>query len=640
MFETTNCYMGVSINTFRMMDDTAIIDALKRGTVKLFSGKEAEESQITAWIDELRMMKKACESLPGEWNIVFEYILPRERRRRPDIIILTGNAVFILEFKQFKQADAAQIDQVIGYARDLEEYQKFCEGKTLFPMLILTRAEKDFYKLVNKTCMICGTDKATHLLTHYYEKYKSISSPEELQAFLNSPYWPKPEILETAKAYFQGSKIPGLEISQSSKVNEAIDYITATSSDELNGRRKNALLFLKGVPGAGKTLAGIKLVFNSMKNGKRNALYLSGNMTLVRVLNYIISEGMRTRKGIIEHIDSFLQRYEEKKNIDVDDIEPILIYDEAQRAWDEKVAGLQRRTKISEPKDLVQLAERKHENMIIIALIGDGQQINYGEEGGIEIWKEAIKESRAKGFQWDVFCPPSLASYFEKPEVSEFLDLDTSLRSETAKLLPEWINLVLDGHDSGKARNFAIQNALFEKYRVYITRDIDIAMKYVRDVNKYEREESIPPEEDLYSTYGLIASSQAETTYGKVIGIPQLDKDNPGPWFAAKHNDHRSCCSLNSYASEFQCQGLELDYPIVIWGKDMLFEKGKGWNPIYLRISDSRRSLIKDPAQIRINSYRVLLSRGRKGLVLFVPLNDEFNDTYEYLSACGCKELV
>lgn len=94
-----------------------------------------------------------------------------------------------------------------------------------------------------------------------------------------------------------------------------------------------------------------------------------------------------------------------------------------------------------------------------------------------------------------------------------------------------------------------------------------------------------------------------------------------------------SCCQLNKVATEFACQGLELDMPIVCWGEDMLWE-GSKWKRF-----EQRGSNAKDPNNLRKNSYRVLLTRGRDGFIIYVPNSSELDDVYFKLIESGVKEF-
>ena len=143
-----HCYFYATIDIFLKTSESDILASLKTGSEKLYK-KAVEESQITAWKDEISVLEKTVIDLPHNWIIILEYILPREAGRRPDVILLTGKEILVLEFKQFEEEHWSHIDQVIGYTRDLREYQSYCHNKEVIPFLILTKTQNKEKKYKN-----------------------------------------------------------------------------------------------------------------------------------------------------------------------------------------------------------------------------------------------------------------------------------------------------------------------------------------------------------------------------------------------------------------------------------------------------------------------------------------------------------
>jgi len=108
-----------------------------------------------------------------------------------------------------------------------------------------------------------------------------------------------------------------------------------------------------------------------------------------------------------------------------------------------------------------------------------------------------------------------------------------------------------------------------------------------------------------------------------------------GPWYNDPPTSPFSCCALRDVATEFSCQGLELDYPLICWGEDFVWERGEWKSP-----KPGGRSKAKDPHRLRMNSYRVLLSRGRDGFIIFIPPEPKMMSTYQALKTAGMRELV
>jgi DUF2075 family protein len=133
----------------------------------------------------------------------------------------------------------------------------------------------------------------------------------------------------------------------------------------------------------------------------------------------------------------------------------------------------------------------------------------------------------------------------------------------------------------------------------------------------------------------LLASSKAKnlSRFGVNNEYNFTKNFREGPWYNDEPSSPRSCCQLHDVATEFACQGLELDFPIVSWGDD-LWWTGKTWLS-----KPAPRSAARDPHLLRLNSYRVLLSRGRDGFVIFVPNEVPMTRTYDALRASGLLVL-
>lgn len=149
---------------------------------------------------------------------------------------------------------------------------------------------------------------------------------------------------------------------------------------------------------------------------------------------------------------------------------------------------------------------------------------------------------------------------------------------------------------------------------MYITRELGKAKTYC--INRYK--------DSKYKKYGLLGSSK--------IYRNKSEKIEPGPWFHDPVFLVKSCCSFEKIATEFDCQGLEIDMPIICWGEDLLYSK----NDWLKYILDPK---LQDPHKIRLNSYRVLLTRGRDGVIIYMSKEDKFNETYNFLIEAGVKML-
>lgn len=134
--------------------------------------------------------------------------------------------------------------------------------------------------------------------------------------------------------------------------------------------------------------------------------------------------------------------------------------------------------------------------------------------------------------------------------------------------------------------------------------------------------------------YGLIASSKAKNlpNFGIHNEYNYTKNLRVGPWYNDPPSSFYSCCALRDVATEFSCQGLELDFPIICWGDDLL------WNDASWKSRKSRKGKAKDPHRLRLNNYRVLLTRGRDGFIIFVPPEESMEETYLALKMAGVSE--
>ena len=279
----------------------------------------------------------------------------------------------------------------------------------------------------------------------------------------------------------------------------------------------------------------------------------------------------------------------------------------------------------------------------MIALIGQGQEIHLGEEAGIEQWNDAIAHAATHAdTQWVVHTPPRLAEVIASASTvmqNPALDLDVSLRAHVANDVQNWVATLLNQTSAKRVAAASsttrapvlaqlsayAMNMTTQGYSLYITRDLDTAISYVTT-----RYQDAPDKR-----YGLVASARA--TCLMQFGVPNEFQVNrtlrEGPWFNDEPSAPHSCCQMTSVATEFQCQGLELDMPIVCWGDDMWYAHGS-W-----QTKPSTRSQARDPRRLRINAYRVLLSRGRDGMIIYVPPIPLLDATYDILLQAGCRPL-
>jgi DUF2075 family protein len=581
----------------------------------------ASASQITAWDNsykvlqtELRQLGEKIQSAV-EWAIIFEYELPREKGRRPDVLLLGPGTIFVIEFKDFMSILQAHVDQVDAYARDLNHYHAASHGLRVIPLLLLTRARslhqnRDQVEIISPDELVsCITDSSLPLERNLIDAGH----------WLNADYAPLPSLVAAARTLFRREPLPQIRRAQSAGIPDTVAHLISIAK-QAKASSERHLALVTGVPGAGKTLVGIQLVYENSLDRQvtdQSAVFLSGNGPLVKVLQHALKN-----KIFVQDVHGFLRQYGGATS--AVPVEHIWIYDEAQRAWDPEQSGKKRGTFVSEPEDFLNLAERMQSWAMVVALIGEGQEIHVGEEAGLAQWNDALGKMK---LPWTVHCPQKIASIFSKSRrvmPNDKLDLTITLRSHLAEDVAGWVELVLAG-EINLARE-KTSRIYAQGFDMYLTRDLEVAKSYVRD--RYEEQED--------KRYGLIASSKGSNLeqYGIHVGFMFTSQLKIGEWYNENPKSRWSCCALHDVATEFQCQGLELDYPIMCWGRDLRWAQGEWKTP-----RTTSRNQARDPHRLRMNSYRVLLTRGRDGFIIFIPPEPEMQSTYDLLRAVGIREL-
>ncbi|NLI10850.1 MAG: DUF2075 domain-containing protein [Elusimicrobia bacterium] len=657
-------FYSSSINDFCLTDVDSIIGFLTEGSIK--SGFPVVEGQYRAWEAQIEILKKNLKRENGK--IYFEYSIPR-MGRRVDSLLIIKNAIFLIEFKLGNiEFSPNNIEQVLGYALDLSNFHETSHNKCIVPILVATKSELQKINiafLINHKNILkpikCSPEQIIEVINKIVDlvDYDDIS----IENWENGRYSPSPNIVEAAVSLYRGHNVT--EISRndagainlsktSSVISEIIEY------SKLN--RKKSICFVTGVPGSGKTLVGLNIATNHInKNDELYSVFLSGNGPLVSVLRealvrdkviYEKSRGNKIRKGeIFSEVKMFIQNVHNFRDDCLIDTsapkEHVAVFDEAQRAWDNKQTFLFMKRKKnnpnfnqSEPEFLVSCMDRHKDWAVIVCLVGGGQEINTGE-AGIGEWIDSILR-RFKN--WEIYLSPNLndseyrANYFInkiekeliKVKYEDELHLSVSLRSFRSEQVSELIKNILDINIE-PARN--ILKSIVSKYPIVITRDFQKAKNWLKSkASGMER-------------YGVIVSSQAERLKPYAINVKSTI--NPINWFLSDKNDVRSSYYLEDVATEFHVQGLELDWTCVAWDADFRYTES-GWenwsfkgNKWFHINNESSRNYQK-------NAYRVILTRARQGMIIFVPNGEKkdstrkpefYDSTYKYLKQIGIKEI-
>jgi len=648
-------YYSNDIQSFLNQDNYSIF-----GEITTNDQFSAEDLQKNTWNREIEILKRELSQFLDGY-IIFEYTIPRIGNRIDNIVIYKG-IIFLLEFKVGeKKYPSYAIEQVTDYAFDLSCFHKESHNRLLVPILISTKAHS-----VKQEIRISKDNVLETICCNEYEisKYITEVSLKFIQDeiipndWINSLYMPTPTIIEAAQALYLGHNVEDISrndasaknLNQTTKaINKIIDYSKANN--------RKSICFITGVPGAGKTLAGLNIAVERQKIAEdEHAVFLSGNGPLVDVLQEALArddakrnhisrkEASRKVKEFIQIIHHFR---DDAISVDTPPVEKVAIFDEAQRAWDEQnLTDFMKKKKhiedfnMSEPEFLISILNRHNDWATIICLIGGGQEINKGESAGIYGWFDSLRNNYPN---WDIYVSDKITdneyskghNFAEMTKnmnvnIIEDLHLAVSLRSFRSENVSNFVKALLDVDIDTAKRLYEQFN---NDYPVFVTRNLHKAKLWVRSQAKGSQR------------YGLTASSGAKRL--RKYGIWVQNKIEATNWFLNGKNDVRSSFHLEETATEFDIQGLELDWTIVCWDADLRFENG---DFKHLKFVGTKWQNIKSADNILYlkNAYRVLLTRARQGFVIFVPTGDEtdmtakpeyYDGIYRYLKSVGIKEL-
>ena len=618
--------------------------------------------QKNAWRKEIDILQDQLRSVENG-DIAFEYTIPR-MGHRIDVVCIIHGLIFLLEFKvgdsEYRKSTA---DQVMDYALDLKYFHELSADRYIIPISIPTEApsvcnEVSFMEDKISNVLKCTKDNIGltigSVLSSVQDQDLSIAD------WINSRYAPTPTIIEAAQAMYRNHSVKDI-----SRNDAGAHNLTATTEtinqiiDDCKRNHKKAICFVTGVPGAGKTLAGLNIA-NERHNfdADEHAVFLSGNGPLVDILQAALAKDRSSRAGITiaeakKETKAFIQiihRFrDEALTTNNPPAEKVAIFDEAQRAWNEEsLTDFMKRKKgvdafnQSEPEFLIRIMDRHQDWAVIVCLVGGGQEIYNGEAGIIDWFRALQKKFR----NWHIYLSDKItdSEYVGNSSIEELLTgcsyslrpalhLGVSLRSFRSEKLAEFVKLLLDNEPSAAA---AVYSELSIHYPIILTRDLDKAKEWIRKKPRGTER------------YGLLASSEGKRLRGIGIWVPSVI--NHVGWFLNEKDNVDSSYFLEVAASEFKVQGLEIDYSILAWDAD-LRRSGKGFD--YFKFRGTRWNHVNNMQQQKYlkNAYRVLMTRARQGMIIFVPSGTDpeddptrdsafYDDIYKYLRSCGIKELM
>ena len=362
---------------------------------------------------------------------------------------------------------------------------------------------------------------------------------------------------------FQNERLPAIKRAESLGVGDAVKELRKIAKISQEKKQKS-LAFVSGVPGAGKTLVGLRFVYESSTD-TADSIFLSGNGPLVEVLRDALKA-----KAFVKDLHSFIKSYGTTTKVPA---QHIIVFDEAQRAWDAEHMGVKNGVQFSEPELLIKIGEKLPDWANLVGLIGHGQEINSGEEAGIAGWNHAINSESATS-DWNIYTPSRFKHEFPNNNVTvvEELDLNKSLRSRQAEDLHEWVAYLLEGKLADASR--IAHKVIGSGFQIHLTRDLDVAKQFIKKL--YDGEPS--------KRFGLLASSKDTSLpeYGILNGFQDTKRIKYAQWYNNAEGEKGSSNNLQDVVTEFGCQGLELDCALVAWGNDFLWD-GNAWQMRKLR---------------------------------------------------------
>jgi len=653
-------YYQASASDFIDQDEKAILGELVNA-----HGYNVDATQTRAWQHQISAIKSFLKSSLSAF-VLFEFAIPR-MGKRADVIVLVEGLILVIEYKVGSD-DYAPVakEQSLDYAIDLKNFHEGSHSQKIVPILVATKAPRslpnDQWFDDGVSYVQCANDDSlAEIVNHFITNHGSTEIDH--QEWITSSYKPTPTICEAAQALYAGHDVSDISRSDAGAIN--LSRTATCISQIIEGSKASArksICFVTGVPGSGKTLAGLNIASQRFRlEGDEHSIFLSGNGPLVAVLKEALarnkvdrannsvppervskSSALRATRKFIQNIHHFRDNYIIDRDPPVD---RVVVFDEAQRAWTkDKLAKFMREKKqidnfsMSEPDFLLSVMDRHQDWCTVVCIIGGGQEINTGE-AGIGEWFDAL---RSEYDHWGIFVSEYLtgSEHFGGEDLQDHmkglqvkykpdLHLDVCIRSFRSEKVSNFVHALLEG-DKKSARSLI---STLNDYPVTLTRDINVARRWLRSMARGSER------------YGLVASSNAQRL--RAIGADVRVKIDPATWFLNDNLHVRSSYYLEDIATEFDIQGLELDWVGVCWDAN-LRRNGKVWS--FHRFRGTKWENVKVTAKkaYLVNAYRVLLTRARQGMVICIPEGDASDPTrlpeyydpiFSYLRSCGIPEM-
>ncbi|MGG5807899.1 DNA/RNA helicase domain-containing protein [Falsiroseomonas sp. CW058] len=623
-------------------------------------GHTGSADQQFAWERQVAALRDAIAAADGAgWTVALEFDLLR-LEKRIDAVVLTDRAILAMEFKTGRP-DGAMRAEAEDYALDLRDFHAGSRAHPVVPVLVA--GDAPFLPPAQPPLIWDGVVQpltAGHAsladALRWVQSAAPASAPLDGAAWLAAPYRPVPTIIEAATMLYARNGVAEIAAARADAANlTRTSQAIARAVQAAQRAGDKRLVVVTGIPGAGKTLCGLNAIF--APDAGATGAFLTGNVPLVEVLRAALAgdavarrecsrtEALRRAKQRLQNMHRFLEDGVTSPDRRAPP-ERLVVFDEAQRAWDAAKARLGTRNKpskltMSEPAHALEIMGRHAGWAVVVALIGNGQEINTGE-AGLREWGEVVA---ATGGGWRAVA--ALRAVEAEDPVQRIadgwpgwlardddLDLAVPVRSVREGAGAAWVDAVLRGA-AAEARRIADATPALP---FLLTRELDALRGALRGLARGRRRA------------GLVAAAGAKRLRAEGLGV---QAEEVADWFLRRWPDIRASDALETFATEYDCQGLELDVVGLGWGGDLLASAG-GWVP--RRFVGTAWQQVRNAEERRhiLNTYRVLLTRARYETVIWVPRGSaagtpfhdatrdaaEFDAIADHLLACGARPLL
>lgn len=457
-----------------------------------FTGKLRDENrQIQTWDHEFDHLHHVLRELNIDGRIIFEYGIP-SLNFVIDVVLLTEGKIFVIEYKDGDTSNyyaSDDLKQCRNYALRLKYFHSTSNEKWVIPILVEMNAPSECFNAEkNEDILVWGTikcnrDNLADAINQINSTLSSRGDNKWEDTWEKGIYKATPTIIKAACEMWERNNVRGLDFGESDPDTRlaAEDYVMDIVRRAKENRSKS-IVFVTGVPGAGKTLVGLGLSVRCQNEG---ASMLSGNGPLVKVLATALRRDLDEQykngnlkdeiKKKYEHIKGLSQneRDKEKNSIAVDAVirtayaykqeiiqnrlsweddsytlrdgadkgsQHVIIFDEAQRAWtrDKMLSAGQSGKKKWQKKDKWPFSEpglllwdmNQRDWGVFVCLVGGGQEINTGE-AGIGEWMKVLTTEPYK--DWQIYLSDKLVDEEYQRRNSD----NKSLKDYCSELLSE-----------------------------------------------------------------------------------------------------------------------------------------------------------------------------------------------------------